>query len=70
MILEKHFLRSSGEQMHSSSSPPHEPFRRNLKNMAPKLIAKIAMEITKIVIINVIIVIKITNYMMFNDINI
>ena len=61
MILEKHFLRSSGEQIHASSSPPHDPFRCRLKNIAPILITKIAIEITKSVMINVFIAVKITN---------
>ena len=47
--------------MHISLSPPHDPFKRRLKNIAPALIAKIAVEITKSVIMNVFIVIKITN---------
>ncbi len=46
--------------MHTSSSPPHDPFRRRLKNIAPRLIAKIAIEITKSVIMNVFIAVKIT----------
>jgi len=61
VILEKHCLRSSGEQMQASLSPPHDPFRSRLKNIAPILIANIAIEITKSVITNIFIVIKITN---------
>ena len=61
MILEKHFSRSSGEQIHTSLSPPHDPFKRRLKNIAPALILKIAIEITKNVIIKVFTVSKVTN---------
>ena len=61
MIFDKHFSRSSGEQIHTSLSPPQDPFKRRLKNIAPVLIAKIAIEITKNVIIKVFTVRKITN---------
>lgn len=61
MILEKHFFRSSGEQIHTSSSPPHDPFRLILENIVPRLIAKIAMKITNSVIRNKFIAVKITH---------
>ena len=47
--------------MHTSLSPPQDPFKWRLKNIAPILIAKIAVEITKSVIMNVFTAIKITN---------
>ena len=47
--------------MQASLSPPHDPFRSILKNIAPILIANIEIEITKSVITNIFIVIKITN---------
>ena len=44
--------------MHTSLSPPHDPFKWRLKKMVPILIAKIAIEKTKSVIMNVFMIIK------------
>ncbi len=70
VILTRHFSRSSGEQMQTSLSPPHDPFSRRLKNIAPILMKNMAIDITKSVIKNVFMSVKITPLSVFNKMNI
>jgi hypothetical protein len=59
-----------GEQIQTSSSPPHDPFKWRLKNIAPTLMMNMAIDKTKTVIMNVFIVVKITALSVFYKINI
>ena len=70
VILTRHFSRSSGEQMQTSLLPPHDPFKRRLKNKAPILMMNMVIDKTKSVITNVFMPVKITHLSVFNTMNI
>ncbi len=70
VILTRHFSRSSGEQIQTSLSPPHDPFNWRLKNIAPILMMNMAIDKTKSVIKNVFMSVKITPLSVFNKMNI
>ena len=56
--------------MQTSLSPPHDPFNRRLKNIAPTLMMNMAIDKTKSVVKNVFMSVKITPLSVFNKMNI